>query len=108
MTDTEAPTDWFERIRWYAAHPTPLPPAFCFDCRVELTLEQAGRNLRCPRCWQALLDAQPALQAGTLDPRGPLCTSCRGTLEGCEARHRGGYGRCCRSCTHTDLERAAS
>ena len=30
------------------------------------------------------------------------CTGCRGTRDGCAARQRAGYGRCCRRCSHPD------
>ena len=95
-TDTAAPPDW-----WPTKPAKPPPPAYCRDCRVQLTVARAGRNLRCEPCWDALIDAQPALQAEVpFDPRGPLCSSCRATADGCAARARGGYGRRCRGCTH--------
>ncbi len=44
---------------WTFLPAPPRPPAHCAGCGVELSAERAGRNTRCPPCWDELLAAQP-------------------------------------------------
>ncbi|MDQ3431360.1 MAG: ATP-binding protein [Actinomycetota bacterium] len=53
-TSATTPDGW-----WTFPPAPPAPPAHCAGCSVELTPARAGRNTRCPSCWDELLANQP-------------------------------------------------